>query len=330
MSDVQCLSNLVSSLQTTVSDLIERVTAVTDENVTLRADVELLKSVINRQAATIATLDMEIDNIGQYGRRENIVFTNLQVKPDQSPDKQVIELCKEIGVDVDVSDLVACHTLPSRQGDNKRVIARFHDREKARKIFGNRKKSKGIKGELKNKLAANKEKGFGISPNLTVKRSKFFAQVQDFCKCRDHEGCWADPNTGKILLKVKGATRGRVIKNTSDLTELDNMFEPDEWFFCSKPYFTNHNDKSLPVSISNLTVHEHFSPIEPVANALSTSNDGFAPPHSHLVRSPAPRGGRGSSSARGAWVDKIDIGNNPQSCGTSNGTPRGRNGYRTS
>ena len=332
MSDIESLSHLVSTLQNTVSDLVQSVTTVTEENVGLRADVELLKSVINRQAATIATLDMDIDNIGQYGRRENIVFTNLQVTPDQSPDKQVIELCKQIGVEVDVSDLVACHPLPARQGDNKRVIARFHDREKARKIFSNRKKTKGIKREVKEKLAAQKDKGFGILPNLTVKRNKFFAQVQDFCKNRDHEGCWVDPNTGKILLKIKGATRGRLIKNTADLIEIDSVFEPDEWFFCSRPYFNNHNDNSLPVNLSSLTVDEHFSPIQPVDRTLPSGVERFAdreaPPHSHLVGSQAPHGGRGSSGARGAWVDNLEVSNIPPGSGAGNGTPRGRNGHR--
>ena len=99
----------------------------------------MLKSVINRQAATIATLDQNIDNLDQYGRRENIVFTNLDVSVDKTPESQVIELCKQVGVEIEKSDLVACHPLPSRDNGPNRVIAKFYERETARRIFSNRK-----------------------------------------------------------------------------------------------------------------------------------------------------------------------------------------------
>ena len=108
------------------------------------------------------------------------------------------ELCNQIGVVVDSSDLVACHPLPSRDGGPARVIARFHDREKAKKVFSARKKTKQITGDSKNKLAARKDKGFGILPNLTVKRNKLFAQVKQFCDKRKDEGCWVDTNSEKL------------------------------------------------------------------------------------------------------------------------------------
>ena len=92
----------------------------------------------------------------------------LVVTDDKKPDTQVAELCRQIGVVVDSSDLVACHPLPSHEGGPASIIARFHDREKAKKFFSARKKTKQIIGDNKNKLAARKDKGFGILPNLTV------------------------------------------------------------------------------------------------------------------------------------------------------------------
>ena len=266
MSDITSLSQLVYTLQNTVSALTDNIATVTQQNAALRSDMELLKSVVNRQAATIATLDSDIDNLGQYGRRENIVFTNLDVTADKKPDAQVTELCRQIGVVVDSSDLVDCHPLPSREGGPARVIARFHDREKARKVFSARKKTKQISGENKNKLAARKDKGFGILPNLTVKRNKLYAQVKKFCDLRNNDECWVDTNSGKILLRVSGATRGRVIRNTRDLVEIDNSFEPDVWYFCSAPNFPTHSDKSSPMSLNNLSVNVNenvFSPVPP-------------------------------------------------------------------
>ena len=259
MAEIANLQNVISELQNSFLDLSSKfnvadqsISALTSENVKLRADIELLKSVVNRQATTIATLDADIDDLGQYGRRENVVFTNLKVESGENPETQVINLCKDIGVDLDVADIAACHPLPTGTGKPRRIIARFYERSKAQKIFTNRRKTKEISPASKGKLAADKGKGFGILPNLTVKRGKFFAQVKNFNDTKKHEGCWVDTNTGKILLKVAGSQRGRVIRNTSDLTEIDPSFVPDVWYFCSAPNFPTHHDSSTPVSITIL------------------------------------------------------------------------------
>ena len=89
-----------------------------------------------------------------------------------------------------------------------------------------------LKAEAKDKLALDKGKGFGILPNLTVKRGKLFGQVSKFNKDFEHDGCWVDPNSGKILLKLRGSDQGRVIVNTSDLVEINSNFTPSDWHFC--------------------------------------------------------------------------------------------------
>ena len=309
MSDISKLTTLITSLQTTVSDLTEKYAAANEsilslktDNIKLRSDVEQLKSVVNRQATAIANLDTEIDDLNQYGRRENIVFTNLQVATDESPETQVINLCKEIGVDVDKSDIVACHPLPSGNGKPRRIITRFHERAKAQKVFNNRRKAKDIPPAAKVKIAADKGKGFGILPNLTIKRGKFFAQVKTFNDTKKHQGCWVDPNTGKILLKVTGSLRGRVVRTTADLVEIDSSFVPSEWFFCSAPSFDFHNDSSSPTTLGNLSVDQGFSPLAPSRyqmNSPSSSRSRGSRRGSHVP------GNRVSSSNRGAWVDSL-------------------------
>ena len=92
MSDFENLSKSVSALQANVAGLTEELSNVTnsvnqmvhdnsklllEENSKLKADIAQMKSVINRQAAYIADLDANLDDMGQYGRRENVVFTNL-------------------------------------------------------------------------------------------------------------------------------------------------------------------------------------------------------------------------------------------------------------
>ena len=103
-----------------------------------------------------------------------------------------------------------------------------------------------------------------------MKRGKLFAQVKKFNDVKKHEGCWVDTNTGKILLKVASTTRGRVIRNTFDLVEIDDTFLPEEWYFCCPPNFSPHDDRSSPSTLSNLTIPPDFSPVPP--NRFSTPN----------------------------------------------------------
>ena len=154
------LQNHLTEISSKLSDANQSVKTISDENAKLRRDVELMKSTINRQATAIANLDSEIDDLGQYGRRENIVFTNLHVSPSQSPESQVIEFCKHLDVTVDKSDIAACHPLPTQGDKPKRIIARFHSRSTAQKIFVNRKKAKLITPDNKDKLAADNKRGF--------------------------------------------------------------------------------------------------------------------------------------------------------------------------
>ena len=203
-----------------------------------------------------------------------------------------MEFCKNIGVEIDRSDIVACHPLPSGNGAKpKRIIARFHDRNIAGKIFTNRKKAKHVSSEARSKLAADKDKGFGVAPNLTVKRGKFFGQVNEFNNNYNHDGCWVDPKTGKILIKLRGNERGRVVKNTGDLVDINNLFEPKDWYFCAPPSFYNHSDPHTPAT-ANLDNVSLFSPVEPAVPS-NTRLSHF----DHTTRS-GSRGSRGGRDNR--------------------------------
>ena len=266
----QIISDMQIELMTVKADIKAQFKSQTDvysdlqsDNTRLKAEVAHLKTVINCQATYIANLDSELDELSQYGRRENVVFSNLHTDTDHTPENQVMQLCKNIGVEIDRSDIVACHPLPSGNTSKpKRIIARFHDRNVAGKIFTNRKKAKHVSGEAKSKLAVDKDKGFGVAPNLTVKRGKLFGQVTEFNNNYQHDGCWVDPKTGKIIIKLRGNERGRVVKNTGDLVEINNLFEPKDWYFCAPPSFRDHNDPHTP-AVTNVDNTSIFSPVEP-------------------------------------------------------------------
>ena len=236
LTDIATLKQQFADLSSRYDTSQDEIKLLKKDNAALVNDIDYLHAIVNKQAAQIATLDGEIDDINQYGRRENVIFTNLKVDRYNCKEK-VIELCQEIGVDVETQDIVDAHPLPSKRGKPNRVIARFRERSNARKVFLKRKESKNIAPAKKSKLAINSSRGFAIQPNLTMKRAKLFAQVQQFCEIYQFVGNWVDYNTGKIFLKIKDGERGHYISDTGCLIDIKPDFKPTAWYFCAPSLF---------------------------------------------------------------------------------------------
>ena len=230
-----------------VNELLREVAHLKAENSNFRVELDYMHSLFNGQATHVAQVEADLDNLAQYNRRENVVFTNLLIDEQHTVTDQVVNLCQEIGVDVEANDIVAAHALPtSRHSKVKKYIARFHQRSKAQQVFQKRKYCKEIPREKKKSLAANPDKGFSIAPNLTPKRAKLLGQVKEFNSKYSHAGCWVDYNSSKIMLKLKDGQRGTVIKDTSDLVMLNQNYCPDQWVFCAPPFFECEQAQKSP------------------------------------------------------------------------------------
>ncbi len=222
----------------------------------LRGENILLKQTVNAQAHQIARLDKELDELNQYGRRENVCFTNLLVDESHTAETQVINLCHELGVEVTPDDLVASHPLPARKGKAVRVIARFKERSMAQKVFANRKQTKNIDSTKKGGLAARADKGFAVQPNITPRRAKLLAQVKDAAQQMNWNSVWVDYRTGNIMLKQSSSCRPVQIHSTLDLRKLIGPnFTPYDYYFCVRD--------TSEVIFTPTKSGEVFSPVAP-------------------------------------------------------------------
>ena len=206
-----------------------------DEVIDVKTDNLALRQTVQDQLNYIHQLEREIDDLNQYGRRENVCFSNLLIDEDHTADQQVIDLCNEIGVEVKTEDLVDCHPLPAKRGNQVRVIARFKDRRLAQKVFKNRKNTKTIDRTKKEAISSNKEKGFAIQPNITPRRAALLGQVLDAKTVYNYDSCWVDYKNGNIMLRKDKQGRPYVISCTNDIIKALPGFKPNEYFFCSGP-----------------------------------------------------------------------------------------------
>ena len=85
-----------------------------DEFVELRNAHSELNKIVDQQREKICKLEVELEGLDQYSRRENVCFTNLLVDAEHSCEQQVVDLCGELRVDIKKDDLVAAHPLRSK------------------------------------------------------------------------------------------------------------------------------------------------------------------------------------------------------------------------
>ncbi|KAL5249856.1 hypothetical protein ACHWQZ_G015800 [Mnemiopsis leidyi] len=222
--------------------------ALHDEFTELKGVNKLLQKTANDQHRDIIRLHQELDDLQQYGRRENVCFSNVKFDerdPTLSPMNQVITLCDGIGVEVTESDLVDVHPLPARKGMAKRIIARFKDRKLGQKVLTSRKNTKHIDPAKKKKLAADPARGFGIQPNITPARSALLSQAKTLVNQQGFNATWVDIKTGAILFKRRPGDRPAVIRSTGDLVAICSDFVPNEHFFsvCKDDLFDVFNPR---------------------------------------------------------------------------------------
>ena len=228
--------------EVTNTQLLQMIRDLQDDLIEVRGENMALKQTLNIQAHHISELSQKCDEMDQYGRRENVCFTNLKVTEERPCTQQVVELCHELGVEVTTSDLVDAHPLPSKRGKGNRCIARFRDRKKAQEVFAARKRTKEITPAKKADLAEQPNRGFAIQPNLTRKRAQLLGQLKDACQRCSWEACWADYKTGNLYLKMVPNTRPVPITNTHDILKYSGSnFTTQDFILCANEPFEVFN-----------------------------------------------------------------------------------------
>lgn len=150
--------NILKKLLNTVSILLV-------ENKSLRDRLEILEKKnspsqkrLDNYYQRLITLEIEHGQLNQYGRRNNVELAGIPESVDSGGlEDKVIEVLAEIDVNVNHSDIEACHRLgrvDSKRGP-RRTIVRFVNRKKCDSIMANKRNLAKIDGK-KLKLGNNK------------------------------------------------------------------------------------------------------------------------------------------------------------------------------
>ena len=115
----------------------------------------------------MVTLEQNLNSLGQYGRRNNLVLSGI---PESIPDSQlentVSSILSDIGVSIQSEEIEAYHRFgkTDRKTKSKKTIIRFVNRKSCKKALLNKKKLSNINN---GKFSFNGETKLFINENQT-------------------------------------------------------------------------------------------------------------------------------------------------------------------
>ena len=203
----------------------------------LNEDYNKLKNINAEQKAEITALKSEssdlkntslkeiekIDNLEQYGRRQNLEIAGIPVQDGEDTNAVVMEVAKLLDVDILPSHISTSHRLPKKIGQNGNVIrtppiiVRFTNRDIRNKLCANRKHTRTL--DLK-KFSVNDTKKIFINENLTQSRKRLFWKTKQRAKNENWKYYWT--HNGSILAKKDDDTDAIPIKSDLDLDLIKN------------------------------------------------------------------------------------------------------------
>ena len=143
------------------SATLTKLEALDKRVVALEGELSVSKNANSLLKEEISRLERKVLADNQYGRLENIEIAGIPPKSNDSElEDIVVAIANEINVEVEPSDISACHHLGGERGD---VIVRFVNRKAADSMFRSAPMLKGL--DLSTLLGADHAPVY-INPNL--------------------------------------------------------------------------------------------------------------------------------------------------------------------
>lgn len=183
-------------------------------------EISQLKSATKEVSELSKSESEKLDSLEQYGRRLNLEIIGVPVSAQEDTNAIVIEVAKNVGVDISSEDISISHRVPSisKPNDSKSsdrppaIIARFMNRSVRNRLYKNRKLTRDIDP---NKFSVPGLKYVFINENLTQKRKNLFWQAKQRVKKFNYKFIWT--TNGNLYVRKDDDSKQIPIKNMDDL-----------------------------------------------------------------------------------------------------------------
>ena len=147
---ISILNCELGALKEKLNDLTIYHRLLSTENAKLTRKVNCLELRNDEIFYSLTRLEKELANLAQYGRRESIEILGIPRSiSDDKLEETVLEILKNIGLELDSYDLVAVHRLKGRlEGNFQSTIVRFLNRKDAYFCLENKKELLACKNKM--------------------------------------------------------------------------------------------------------------------------------------------------------------------------------------
>lgn len=173
------------------------------------SNIELLQENASLKVR-VYNLETQVDDIEQYSRRNCLRVSGLTERHDEDTDKLILDLAKELDINLSITDIDRSHRLgrPAVPGGRPRqIIVKFTSYRARDMLFSKRKVMKD-------------KPGFShtyINEDLTYKRSQMLYEARQAMKAKDITGAWSFD--GKLYVRDNSDTR-RKLERQGDLEKI--------------------------------------------------------------------------------------------------------------
>jgi len=152
-------------------------------------------------------LQVQLDEVQQYSRRDTLEICGIPVTPNDNPKKLIVEMANLVDVKLEDDDISVAHRLPPTKKVKDRIIVKFTRRETKDLIYNKRGKLKVKKTKDLPTVRAEPESSdishkaqIHINESLTPYRKRLFGKILEFKRKNSYKYIWT--MNGKILLRA--------------------------------------------------------------------------------------------------------------------------------
>ena len=181
--------------------MLKKLAAVCDENDNLQEQVREQK--------------IEIAELNQYGRRQNIEICNVPESIDQKDlENHVIEILKSLNIKIVASNIVGCHRIGKKSKRPRNVIVRFINRKTAFTVLKRKK-------ELKN----GNFKNYFVIENLCPLNKRIFNKLYRLKMEKEIHSVWSF--NGQVFCKLVEDGDRIQVQHVDEIADLFNDYDSE-------------------------------------------------------------------------------------------------------
>ncbi|CAH3188586.1 unnamed protein product, partial [Porites lobata] len=180
---------------------------VKEHNEGVKSQIKGIKEDINKLGKDGFNVEVNLDELEQYARRDCLEITGIPIVPNDSPALLVKEMSEIMGVNLNENDISIAHCSPPTKKVKDRLIVKFTRREKRAEIYSKRKnlKSKRTKDlpsmvcEPESAVVSHTAQIHVTAMLRRLYRKRLLGRILQFKRDHNYKFIWTA--NGKIMLK---------------------------------------------------------------------------------------------------------------------------------